>query len=226
MGKCFLLLLFVLNTQLYAQRILFVGNSLTYYNDMPNILRQIGKKFDKKIHTEMLCYPNYAIIDHLREGKVQQKIASEKYDYVIAQQGPSSQEQGRKMLINDGKKLVELCKKHSTRFGYFMVWPSKQYYFTFDKVIANHKEAAKRNNTLLFSVGSYWKQYEAQNNTVSLYSSDQFHPSVAGSFFAALTIFKGIYPKINLHTLTYNDAKQWIQNEKYFNAILQLLSTK
>mgnify|MGYP000046826909 CR=1 FL=1 len=123
--------------QINAQKILFVGNSLTYYNNMPKILESIGKKFDKKIHTDMLCFPNYAIIDHLTEGKVQQKIISGGYDYVIVQQGPSSQEEGRKMLIEDGKRLAILCQNYNTKLGYYMVWPSKRYYFTFDKVITN-----------------------------------------------------------------------------------------
>ena len=216
--------LFIFAINLHAQKILFVGNSLTYSNEMPLILEKIGLQFDKKIETDMVCLPNYAIIDHLNDGKIQQKIAAENYDYVIIQQGPSSQEIGRKMLINDGSKIAKLCKKYNSTLGYFMVWPSKQYYFTFDKVIANHAEAAKINNAILFEVGTNWKQYRVQKNKTSLYGPDQFHPSKAGSFFAALTIFKKIYPEEKLDSLSYKNVKLWIKHKASYNAMIELLT--
>lgn len=208
----------------HSQKILFIGNSLTYSNNMPFILEEIGKSFDKKISTKMICKPNYAIIDHLNEGMIQKEIASKNYDYVIIQQGPSSQEEGRKMLFRDGKIIKKLCKKHTAKFGYFMVWPSKKYYFTFDRVIKNHKEAAEKNNAILFDVGSIWKQYQKSANYVSLYGSDQFHPSKTGSFLAALTIFNKLFPNENLKNLSFKKVSSWITNKKSYDAIVQLLT--
>lgn len=193
---------------------------------MPKILESIAKKFDEKIQTDMLCFPNYAIIDHLTEGKVQQKIISGGYDYVIVQQGPSSQEEGRKMLIEDGKRLAILCQNYNAKLGYYMVWPSKRYYFTFDKVIANHKEAAKKNNAMLFPVGSYWKQYEQSNSKTQLYGTDNFHPSKAGSFLAALTIFKELHTNKNLKDLTYKKVKKWVSNKESYDKMIQILTKK
>ena len=147
-----LLFLFFSTTSILGQKILFIGNSLTYTNGLPLILEEIGDHYHKKIIAEMISFPNYAIVDHLNEGTIQQKIAAENYDYVIIQQGPSSQEEGRKMLIDSGAILSKLCKKINTKLGYLMVWPSKKHYFTFDKVIANHTEAAKTNEALLLSL--------------------------------------------------------------------------
>ena len=190
---------------------------------MPLILKEIGTIYSKEIIVKSVCKPNYAIIDHLNEGVIQQKIATENYDYVIIQQGPSSQEEGRKMLLNDGKKIAEICFKYNTKLAYFMVWPSKKHYFTFDKVIANHTNAATKNNALLFPVGIYWKEYQKLKGKTSLYSSDKFHPSKAGSFLAALTIFKQLYPKESLKKLHYNKVNFWIKNKESFNTMIELI---
>lgn len=207
----------------FSQKILFIGNSLTYSNDLPLILEKIGNNYNKKISTEMVCYPNYAIVDHLEEGKVQKKIATENYDYVIIQQGPSSQEEGRKMLIDSGKVLSKLCKKYNAKLGYYMVWPSKRYYFTFDKVIANHTAAAKMNNALLFPVGKYWKQYNTLKNKISLYNKDLFHPSKAGSFLAAMVLFKKLYPAESLQELPFKKVRFWVKNKKSYRTMVNLL---
>tara|TARA_R110001632_G_scaffold231685_1_gene370712 strand:+ start:3254 stop:3943 length:690 start_codon:yes stop_codon:yes gene_type:complete len=208
---------------LSAQKILFLGNSLTYTNNLPEILEHIAEQYQININTESLCLPNYALIDHLDDGSFQKKIAKEKYDYVIVQQGPSSQQEGKTMLLRDGATIKALCSKYRAILGFFMVWPSKNYYFTFDKVIENHELAAKSNKALLFPVGSVWKEYNKEKNLESLYGSDRFHPSKAGIFLGALTIFHQLYPKKNLHQVNVSYYKKWIKDEDTFKAIIRFL---
>ncbi len=174
-------------------KILFVGNSLTYTNDLPSLVEQEAKSRGVKVRTLTLAYPNYAIIDHWNDGEVQKYIKSEKYDYVIVQQGPSSQNEGRRMLIEDGGKLSKLCDQSGAKLVYFMVWPSQSYYNTFDGVIKNHQDAAKENNAILCPVGVAWKAYLESTKDYSLYGSDGFHPSPKGSRLAAEVIVDTLF---------------------------------
>jgi len=220
----FVVLFFVVFTT-NAQKILFVGNSLTYYNDMPKILEFLGESYGVEIKTKSLAFPNYALEDHLIDGKLQQEILK-KYDYVIVQQGPSSQNEGKQMLLRDGATINELCKAEKTELGFFMVWPASRHYYTFDKVIANHELAAKTTKSLLFPVGKLWKEYNELNQKESLYGSDGFHPSKAGSFFAALIIFDELHPEKNLHQLNPTQWRQWIQDEGTFNTMVELVKNR
>ena len=85
--------------------ILFVGNSLTYTNNLPKLVEATAKAKDITIKTQTIALPNYALIDHWNEGKVQKEIQTKQYDYVIVQQGPSSQKFGKEILINYGKRI-------------------------------------------------------------------------------------------------------------------------
>lgn len=107
MRKRTILLIVLLSIGYYinAQKILFLGNSLTYYNELPKILEYIAKECKVELDTESLCHPNYALIDHLDDGIFQKKIAKENYDYIIVQQGPSSQLQGKIMLTKGGEAI-------------------------------------------------------------------------------------------------------------------------
>ncbi|WP_298904648.1 SGNH/GDSL hydrolase family protein [uncultured Psychroserpens sp.] len=219
-----------LSLSIYSQdkskQVLFVGNSLTYTNDLPKIVEQIASNFNETITTTSLCYPNYALIDHWNDGKLQKYIKTGKFDYVIIQQGPSSQNDGRQMLLSDGAKIKALCEEHGSQLVYFMVWPSKNYYYTFDGVIANHKFAAKQNKALLCPVGVIWKTYDANKALENLYSVDGFHPSKAGSFLAALTIFNTIYPNKNISDLSFKSSKTWMTNKKSFDTIIELINNQ
>jgi hypothetical protein len=98
-----------------AIKLLFVGNSLTYTNNLPDLVEQSGKDSGLYIIAEVLAYPDYALEDHWMDGLVQQRIASGHVDFVVAQQGPSSQQEGRKMLHDYGTKLKNLCDSHNTK---------------------------------------------------------------------------------------------------------------
>lgn len=128
------------------------------------------------------------------------------------------------MLVEYEAKIKSICKEKDVSPVYFMVWPSKQYYFTFDRVIANHKYAVKTTESILFAVGIIWKKYEENKNKENLYSYDNFHPSTAGSFLAALTIFHGLYPERNLLGLRFKRYKRWVNDEDSFNAMIRLIS--
>lgn len=174
--------------------ILFVGNSLTFRNNLPELVKDTAKSRDIILGTKMIAKGNYAIIDHWNDGDVQKEIATGEYDFVIIQQGPSSQAEGREMLIEDGRKYKELCEENDTKLVYYMVWPSLTYYETFDGVIKNYRDAATINNAILCPVGEVWKEHFDLTNNFDYYGSDGFHPSLLGSQVAAEVIVDTLFP--------------------------------
>ena len=175
--------------------ILFIGNSLTYTNNLPELVKNTAKQKGIVIGTVMMALPNYAIIDHWNDGRVQELIESKKYDFVIIQQGPSSQAWGREVLIEYGKKFSDLCKANDTKLSYFMVWPSLNYYHTFAGVITNYRYAASVNGAILCPVGEVWKEHFDTTDNFDYYGPDGFHPSLIGSQVAADVIVKRLLPK-------------------------------
>lgn len=173
--------------------LLFIGNSLTYTNELPSIVERLAKERNLKVGTQMVAYPNYALEDHWSDGCVQDLINSKKFDFVIVQQGPSSQEEGRVMLLEYGEKLKDLCNKNDAKLAFFMVWPAKVNYHMFDGVILNYTNAAIQSDALLCPVGMYWKS-QCDKGDFSYYGPDNFHPSIKGSEMAAQTILKTLFP--------------------------------
>ncbi|HLV14431.1 MAG TPA: hypothetical protein VKY41_04565 [Xanthomarina sp.] len=173
--------------------VLFIGNSLTYSNNLPELVKEMAAQEGIEMNYKMMAFPNYSIQDHWNVGKAQKLIAKKKYDFVIIQQGPSSQVNGRNMLVEYGKKFNNLCKEYNTKLGYFMVWPSLSYYQTFNGVIKNYRDAARINNSILLPVGKVWKEYIDKTEDFQYYGSDGFHPSLQGSKIAAKVIVNHLF---------------------------------
>jgi hypothetical protein len=173
--------------------ILFVGNSLTYTNNLPGIFAQMAKDSGVAVSVQMLAYPNYALEDHWNDKQMQTIISTGMYHYVVVQQGPSSQTEGREMLLDYGRKIKDLCVKYNTQLAFFMVWPARSNLNTIDGVIKNYTDAATETNSLLCPVGLVWKNYFLATGDYSYYGIDGFHPSVAGTESAAKIIFQSLF---------------------------------
>ena len=99
-------------SQAQDHAVLFVGNSLTYTNDLPEMVASLGAWHGLTIETDCICLPNYGLEDHWNEGHLQAKIRNGEYDVVIFQQGPSSQTYGRLSLIQYGGLISQFAKEH------------------------------------------------------------------------------------------------------------------
>ncbi|CAM1361284.1 Glyceraldehyde dehydrogenase small chain (modular protein) [Tenacibaculum sediminilitoris] len=133
----------------------------------------------------------------------------------------------QRLQQKDNNHQIDWLIKEGFIPNYFETIPEKLAQIqpkTFDKVIANHEFAAKQNNALLFPVGKIWKQYnEHESNTSFLYSSDNFHPSTAGSFLAALTIFHQLHPTKNIQQLPFKKYQKWVADKGSFDFLTQLI---
>ncbi|MBX2956727.1 MAG: SGNH/GDSL hydrolase family protein [Cyclobacteriaceae bacterium] len=173
--------------------ILFVGNSLTLSNNLPALVAEEAMGRGIYINTEVLAYPNYALEDHWNDKILQKKLLNRNFDFVILQQGPSSQPEGREMLIEYGMRIKELCAYGQTKLVFFMVWPASQNYQMFEGVIRNYADAADLSKAILCPVGQQWKNYIDRTNDFSYYGLDGFHPSLTGSKKAAEIIVDSIF---------------------------------
>lgn len=173
--------------------VLFIGNSLTYTNDLPAMVVKLAKEKNIEVTTEAMAFANYALEDHWNDGQIQTLIAEKKFDFVVVQQGPSSQADGREMLLDYGERIKELCEKQNSKLAFFMVWPSYANRHMFDGVIKNYGDAASSTHSILCPVGAVWKKYFTETGDYSYYGPDMFHPSEKGSLVAAGLIVDSLF---------------------------------
>jgi hypothetical protein len=194
----FVLMLLASATKLWGQEkinVLFLGNSLTYYNNLPELVKQLAEGDGVKMTYQSIALPNYALVDHWSDGKAQREIQSGKFNYVIVQQGPSSQQEGRTYLLEYGLKFDSLCDKHNAKLAVYMVWPAKARAGDFDGVYASYLQLATSANALFCPAGEAWRQVWKNYPAFSLYGVDNFHPEYKGSVLAALVLYGSIMEK-------------------------------
>jgi hypothetical protein len=172
-----------------ALSVLFVGNSLTYTNDLPGILEMLLESADVgPLYIRSVAYGNFGLEDHWANGTAQATIRRGGWDVVVLQQGPSATE-GRPSLLAYSAKFAAIADSIGARTALYMVWPSSDRLFDFNGVSDSYATAARNVGGLLFPAGEAWRAAWARDSNLVLYGPDGFHPSLLGSYVAALVIF-------------------------------------
>jgi hypothetical protein len=182
------------NTQVMAPpidgpQVLFIGNSLTYTNDLPGMLAaMIDSAGAEPTFFESRTLPNFGLEDHWQTG-AREAIASRAWDIVVLQQGPSATE-GRPSLLEFSARFNDDVRKGGGRVALYMVWPAAVRDFDFDGVSESYRLAAEQVDGLLFPAGEAWRAAWRIDSTLTLYGDDGFHPSILGTYVAALVMFE------------------------------------
>jgi hypothetical protein len=171
-------------------RVLFIGNSLTYYNNLPGTLKGVALTAGDTIHVEMIAKPNYALIDHItnNSGAVE-AIKRGGWDFVVLQQGPTTLPINRDSLVLWTRMFDSIIHPTGARTALFMVWPQGASAQGFESVRIAYQDAASAVDGLFLPAGVAWQLALQRDGLVGLYGPDNFHPTPLGSYLAAITIY-------------------------------------
>lgn len=178
-----------------GRRVLFIGNSLTYENDLPRTIADLARSLDETpLVYRTIAKPNYALEDHWNDG-VATRIAADGWQLVVMQQGPSSLPQNQEFLRSWTVQLNSAITAAGARSALYMVWPAMQNFSTFDGVRTSYRNAAIAVNGLFIPAGEAWRTAWAADSSLSLYADDLLHPSRLGTYLAALVHFEMLYDR-------------------------------
>jgi hypothetical protein len=159
--------------------VLFLGNSLTYFNDMPRMTAQLGAKQNPPLLVDSVTLSGASLEDLWFRTDAVKRIWQSHWDYVIIQErgGRAAMDRGELFHKYLGM-FADEARKSGAKPVLFMTWyPGNENFF---------RAAARRAHTLLLPVGLHWKEE---------FYADGTHPNVAGSYLIACSVYSMIYNK-------------------------------
>lgn len=179
-----------------AHKVLFVGNSLTYTNGLPDLVAGLARASSiTPFEQTNLTFGGYSLEDHLRDGAAAQLLAEGDWDIIVLQQGPSTQPASRVQLRRDVAIFAALAAPHDTRIGIYGVWPPSGDAASLDAGIESYRLAAADVNGLLFPAGAAFRAAVQADPTVQIYGGDSFHPSELGTYLATMVVAARLFDR-------------------------------
>ncbi len=219
----------VTNTYALKKKVLFIGNSYIYTNNMPEILEFICTANGDTIEREQNTPGGYSFQAHNGDQTTLNRINSDKWDVVILQEQsqrpafPQSQVEAQvypfATLLVDKVKTNNACSE----VMFMMTWGYKNgdasncavhppictYEGMQGELRFSYMKMAQDNNANVAPVGAAWKVMRDSFPAIDLYSPDNSHPSLSGSYLEACVLYASIFHKTpvgNTYTAGLNSA--------------------
>lgn len=170
-------------------RVLFVGNSHTYMNDMPRLFWEVYEKTTGcQAEVTMLAYSGRHLKWHMDElFSLRFQLLYGGFDYCVIQQAahpfPPEEE-----TLADGARIVALCQAGGVTPVFSMTWAEKRLPENQRKMIATYQKLHAAHPSLLAPVGIVWQAVRASHPEIELYATDGEHASPQGDLLIACVL--------------------------------------
>ena len=198
------------------KEVLFIGNSYTYVNDLPNLIKEIALSFGDTLVHESSTPGGSSFSVHITNTQTINKINQQQWDYIVLQaqsQEPSlSPGYVNANVFPAAQVLIDAIESNSFCIEplFFMTWGRKfgdasncipyppvcTYIGMQERLRTRYLDMSFQHNASCSPVGMAWKNSIAIDSTLNLYSSDNSHPSIHGSYLAACTFYTSIFKKV------------------------------
>ena len=229
--------------------VLFVGNSYTYYNNLPQLISNIALSFGDTVNTESSTPGGASFFGHVNNATTLAKINQQPWDYVVLQdqsQKPSlSPTYVATNVYPYATQLVDAIQLNNscTEPVFYMTWGRKNgdasncaayppvctYLGMQQRLRESYLEMGTTNYATVSPVGMAWKNYMELDSVTDLYNADESHPSIYGSYLTACTFYATMFKKSPLgSTFIPNQIDPntgYLMQEVAANTVLDSLST-
>ena len=234
MKKYFLLFLLTsLFSTLHAQskKVLFIGNSYTGVNNLPDLVYQAALSAGDTLDYDKHTPGGATFMAHATNATAHDKIKSDNWDHVVLQgqsQEPSFPiQQVENQTFPYAKILCDSIRTNDpcTRPVFYMTWGRKNgdqqncaswppvcTYEGMDSLLnLRYRMMGDDNQAFVAPVGAVWHYIRDNHPDIELYAPDGSHPSQAGSYAAACTFYAILFQEnpMNItfdYTLSAADA--------------------
>lgn len=207
----FILISSISFSQTDTLRVLFLGNSYTSVNNLPNIINNLSHSANKNIITELNTPGGYTLEQHSANEISLQKIREGDWDYVVLQeqsQIPTIEFHRENSMYPATRRLKDSIKKYNPCANtlFYMTWGRRfggqqcddsGIYCSPDFVDFNHMQDSleiaywkitKELNAQVAPIGIAWRK--AINETeLILHATDDSHPNFTGSYLTACVFY-------------------------------------
>jgi hypothetical protein len=186
--------------------ILFLGNSYTYFNNLPALVSELARAGQPcKVETRMVAPGGKRLKDHWENSASHEALNSQAWEFVVLQDqstlGTNYYFEGNPRVGGDEifRPYAELwaneIRLHHATPVFFLTWARKA--TPDDQAALNYAyfHTAKTTQAVVAPAGLAWAHVRKEEPAVDLYYRDGSHPSPAGSYLAACAIYSAIFRK-------------------------------
>lgn len=176
-------------------RVLFIGNSYIYVNDLPFQIQRIAEAAGAELALEVVSVtPGGMTLErHWESGASRRLIRQGGWTHVVLQEQSTRP-------IDDPDAFYEYARRFDAeidRVGaetvFYLTWARQDRPASQDTLTRVYLTAAEELGARVAPVGLAWQRAFAEDPAIVLHSDDRSHPGPTGTYLAALVFYATLY---------------------------------
>lgn len=175
-------------------KVLFVGNSFTFFWNMPQLVKAMGETQGVPLEIYQSTVGGSNLKQHWDEEKGTQtrKLLKEgNWDYVVLGDHSLSTINTPDLFIEYGQKFSELIRSIGAEPIFYLTWAYKSNPLMQPTITKAYLSLARELNAKVIPAGPIWMKAKELRPDLNLYFDDK-HPSSDGSYLIALIVYKSL----------------------------------
>ena len=174
-----------------ALHVLFLGNSLTYWNEMPWMLERIskgsvsGKPKPSPIAAEFVGGSGMSLRQHWERGPAVRAIRRRQWDFVVLQGQSKEPEGNRDEFFTYARRLDAEIRSSGAKTVLFLTWANRG--TSQARITEAYRSLAREIGALVAPVGLAWQRLAGAGR--DLYDASGIHSNLAGSYLSACVFY-------------------------------------
>ncbi len=197
------------------RKILFIGNSYTAVNDLPNMVKDLALSFGDTLEIDSNAPGGVTLNGHTTNAATLAKIQLGGWDYVVLQAQSQEPSFDPSQVASDTYPYAKILdslihvSNPCAETIFYITWGRKNgdasncaayppvctYNGMQQRLRESYLEMTMDNNATCAPAGVAWKKVRDTYPTIELYNPDESHPSLNGTYLVACTFYSTIYHK-------------------------------
>jgi hypothetical protein len=182
-------------------QVLFIGNSYTFSNDLPEIIKSLVESSDYIFEFSSLAYGGWTLSKHAQSSDTLETIRQGNWDFVVLQEHsliPTKPKERKESMYPAIRTLHTEIEKINATTILFMTWGYREgfpqlgfnnFFEMQSQLSKGYLDIANELNITVAPVGEVWKNALIEDLTIDLWQSDGRHPNITGSYLTACVFY-------------------------------------
>lgn len=210
-------------TQKDTLNVLFVGNSFTYYYNMPQMVQSMSQENNLFIKTRQSTVGGTSLKDHwngTKGTKTRELLNNFKWDFVVFNNHSLATINDFDNFVKYTKHFDSLVKKQGAKPILMMTWPYLSNPLMQEHISKSYIDIGRELNTLVLPIGDVFVKARKLRPDVNFYADDK-HPAEDFTYLIALIFYKS-FTQNSLDQISHRLVTKDIHGEKTYLSFLSI----
>jgi hypothetical protein len=175
------------------RKILFIGNSFTARNNLPDLITQLAAAHGKRIEHRLVSAGGASLRRHWNAGEALQAIEGGHFDHVVLQEQSTLPIKNPKRMHESVRLFDHSIKAAGARTVLYMTWARLNAPESQQAITDAYTSIGRELGAIVVPVGLAWQHVLREHKAPTLHDRDQSHPTLAGSYLAACVFFAVLF---------------------------------